>query len=401
MASWVVSGVAVLALIAGCDGAGAGSDDDGTPVVDGAPPPIDGEGTAIDAMRPDGWQHSRPIRLDTSATGAAISEDVADYPLAILLDADSLDFAQASDDGRDLRFFAGDGAPLPHSIEAWDAAARKAAVWVRLDLRGNDATQTITMAWGNPDAEDASDPHAVFPTDEGYVAVWHLGDDFRDATANAADLTGVNLEAGATTDGRIGKAVALEHDDRQWLRLDGNDKNALFDVHQQVTYSLWVRPESHTVDYQCAFSKGETGFRIHYYGSSEWDDNHNKHIMEPCVEAVGGTDLCPLRGGNENAWQGTDVAPGSWWHLTIVHDHPNISFYINGELEVTVDWGGTWTSGAARPVAIGNNSSHSDGRRSWDGAVDEVRFLARPRSASWIKLDYESQRADQQVVHFE
>jgi len=403
MGSWVLSGVAAVALITGCRAeVGPAPVADGSPVTDAADP-------AIDATRPDGWQHSRRIRLDTSSSGAAIADDVEAYPLAILLDADHFDFAQAGDDGRDIRFFNGDGAPLPHSIERWDAAARKAAVWVKVDrVRGNDSTQAITMAWGNPDAADASDSHAVFPTADGYVAVWHLGEDgsnaagaYRDATANAGHLTGINMAPGATVDGRIGNAVALMHADHQWLRLDGTDENARFDIHQRITYSLWVHPNSHTVEYQCAFSKGETGFRIHYYGASDWTENHDKHIMEPCVELTGGADMCPLRGGNENAWQGTDVAPARWWHLVIVQDHPNISFYINGALEVTIDEGGTWTSGAARPVAIGNNSSHSDGRRSWDGYIDEVRFLDRPEDASWIKLDYESQRADQQLVHFE
>jgi hypothetical protein len=97
-------------------------------------------------------------------------------------------------------------------------------------------------------------------------------------------------------------------------------------------------------------------------------------------------------------WLGTDVKPGEWWHWTVVQDYPSIRIYLNGALEVENTDGGDWTSGTDNPVGIGNNTTWPDGRRSWDGYLDEARVLNEPRSDAWVKLDYESQREGQKLV---
>jgi hypothetical protein len=49
-------------------------------------------------------------------------------------------------------------------------------------------------------------------------------------------------------------------------------------------------------------------------------------------------------------------------------------------------------------VGLGNNTTWADGRRSWDGLLDEARVLDVVKDASWVKLDYESQREGQKLV---
>jgi hypothetical protein len=263
------------------------------------------------------------------------------------------------------------------------------------------------MKWGNPEASDSGDSRAVFDAAAGFLGVWHLGEPgsttaggYKDATASAADLTGVNLDGATPVDGRVGKALALSHDKTQWLRLDPPEKNKLYDIYEKMTYSIWLYTKSHTVEYQAIFTKGETGFRMHYYGMPDWTENRGRHIVEICVEEMGGGDICPLKGGNANAWQGTDVAPGKWVHWVAVHDHPRVSFYLNGVLEVTQSPGGAWTSGAAQPVGIGNNTRWPDGRRSFDGTLDEARVMNVVKDATWAKLEYESQREGSKLVSF-
>ncbi len=333
-----------------------------------------------------------------------MSAAVPKYPVPIVLTAANFDFSQAKDNGADLRLSTVDGAPLPYAIESWDSAAKVAALWVKIDVKGNDKSQSVLMNWGNAEAADASDSHAVFDANDGFVGVWHLGEagntaagGYKDATANGADATGINMDPAATIEGRVGKAVSLSHAKAQWIRLDGT-KNQLFDIYNQMTYSIWIYPKSHTVEYQAAFTKGETGFRMHYYGMPTWTENRGKNIVEICVESVGGGDICPLKGGNANAWQGTDVAPGKWFHWVAIHNHPNVAFYLNGVLEVSSDEGGTWTSGAAKPVAIGNNSNAATGGRSWDGYLDEARVMKVVKDVNWVKLEYESQREGQKFV---
>jgi hypothetical protein len=354
----------------------------------GAAPGGDGGGTG-DITK---WKYFSVITLDTTATGANVTGDVPKYPVAIALTATNFDFTQAKDKGADLRFTTPDGTMLPYAIEFWDSAAKVAAVWVKVDVKGNDKTQSITMSWGNADAPDASDSHKVFDTADGFVGVWHLSETgsttaggYKDATANGADATGVATTADSVGDGRVGKAANLSHASNQYLKVADMEKNKLFDTFNQTTFSIWVHPKSHTVNYQCMFSKGEGSFRIHYYGLAEYYGN--RHLTEICVEGPN-YDECPV-----NEKSGTSVEPGKWWHLVGVTDHPKINYYINGAPESSDSDDSPWKSDATKPVVIGNNSSGLG--RSFDGIVDEARFMNVPKDTNWVKLEYESQKEAQ------
>jgi hypothetical protein len=390
------SGGAAIGGAAGSGGAGGATPDAGLGGSGGAPPIGDAGGPSLAK-----WQYFKPITLDTTASGANVSAAVAKYPVAVVLTAQNFDFSQAKDMGADLRFATPDGTMLPYTIESWDAAAKVAALWVKVDVKGNDKSVALLMNWGNPDAPSASSSSSVFDVADGYVGVWHLAEPgsttaagYKDATSNAADATGIGSSPPGTTDARIGKGVALTHAQNQWIRLEGA-KNSLFTFQDQMTYSIWIYMKTHTVEYQAAFTKGETGFRMHYYGLPSWTENKNRNIVEICAESQGGGDLCPLKGGNANAWQGTDVAAGQWFHWVAIHNKPNLTFYLNAVLEVSSNEGGTWTTGT-KEVAIGNNSSSTG--RSWDGYLDEARIMKVVKDANWVKLEYESQREGQKFL---
>src|SRR5687768_2273693 len=117
---------------------------------------------------PGDWKYSKTITLDTTPTGANVTEDVENYPLAVLLDRSRFDFDQAQPSGADLRFFDPAGKPLPHAIELWDKPAGKAAIWVLLErVKAGSQDQSIVMRWGHPRAPDASNSQAVFKMEHG------------------------------------------------------------------------------------------------------------------------------------------------------------------------------------------------------------------------------------------
>jgi hypothetical protein len=392
----------------GAAGSGGGAGSGGAPGGSGGSPGGSGGTSSDDAAAPGGGDaganpgtpgkpsYAKILKLDTTPAGANITGDVAKYPVAVMLTATNFDFTQANAKGADIRFATMEGAALPHAIEFWDATAKLAAIWVKVDVKGNSATN-IKMTWGDSAAADASDSHAVFDTKDGFVGVWHLSEAagttagaYKDATANAADATGIAMEADSTAAGRVGKATSLVHAKKQYIQIDG-DKNKLFDIYDKMTYSIWVQQKSHTVEYQCMFSKGEGGFRIHFYGAADWGENKGKHISEICVEAAG--DLCAVNPGG-----GTDVAPNKWLHLVGVHDHPKMSYYVNGVLEKSLSDNGAWKSDATKPVQIGANSSSQT--RSFDGLLDEARIMGVPKDLNWVKLEFESQKEGQKFVTF-
>ncbi len=350
-------------------------------------------GNALSAFR-----YYAELKLDTTPAGANVTADVTKYPLAIVLRADSFDFTQAKPDASDVRVTTTDGAPLPMEVESWDAGAKLGVLWVKVDVKGN-TTQTLLLSWGNAAATAVSDSHAVFDVNDGFLGVWHLAESgstapggYKDATATGADLTGLLVTADSVTAaGRIGKAVSLDHSKNQWLRLDGA-KNAAFDVFTHVTYSIWTYASSYPGQYTTPFAKGDNSWRVHMYGSSDWGENANKHIVEMCAESTGNYDECAI---NEPPSKGSDVAPGQWFHWVAVFDAPKLTLYLNGVKEVSID-GGTFKSDSTYPVGIGNNSQIPS--RSWSGYLDEARVMGVSKDQTFAQLEYESQREGQKLL---
>jgi biopolymer transport protein ExbB len=360
---------------------------------DGGGAPGDGPGNAA-ASPPGfpGWKYARPITIDTTATGGAVMGAVTGYPLAVLLNAGNFSFEQARERGEDLRFGKADGTPLPHAIESWDRAGQTAAVWVKVDrVAGNDATQSIMMYWGNPAEGDASDGQKVFASAEGFRGVWHLGDDgaatadgFRDASGTGAHATGVNLEPGASVPARIGKGVKLANAREQWLKVE-SDKTPLFVFSRSMTVSVWGKGDSFPGrsgpgGYDTIFSKGE-----------EWTIQRLSN---------GRFEACFNRGSSGCAIGRANVATGQWYHFVLVVDASGARLYTNGVLDGS---SGASTPAFNKPLGIGNQTQYlgnANEKRSWDGTLDEARFLSVAKDASWIKLDYESQREASRLLRF-
>ena len=355
------------------------------------------------------WKFSRPIQFNTSQNGANVKEDVKDFPVAVALDAKRFDFAQAKRDGSDVYFSSEpEGAPLPHHVEMWDADSKTALVWVKVPtVKGNSSDQRIFMHWGNPDASATGDPAKVFSTADGFVAAWHLdeegntdADGYKDATGNAAHATGVNLKTGSRLDGRVGKAQQFNYADAQWIKVD-NDKRKLFDLTNQLTFSIWANARSfgnkgneatkQMPGYETMFAKGDNSWRLQKFGIRDWH-KPPATLVEICVEKAPKGDLC--------VFGPFDMQTNQWYHFVGVHDYPKARIYVNGVLDKEATFADIeWTSGD-HPVGIGNQSQFPQRGRQWDGMLDEARVMKVPKDEHWIKLDYESQREGQKFYMF-
>src|SRR6185436_10358801 len=177
---------------------------------------------------------SKKIGMNTSSSGANVSGEVKNFPVPINLTEASFDFSKAKSDGSDLRFSSSTGTPLPYQIESWDAAAKKAAVWVKTDVKGNDASQYFTMHWGNPGATSESDSSKVFAKADGWLGAWHLAEKgsttaggYKDASGQA-DGKGVNISGDATAPGRVGPAVNLARANKEYVLIPGSSTSPLF-----------------------------------------------------------------------------------------------------------------------------------------------------------------------------
>jgi hypothetical protein len=386
--------------------AGAGKPDAAKPAATTAVKPEKPRPADEDLTR---WRYSRVIKLDTSASGANIKGDVKSYPVAVVLGPQNFDFAQAKADGSDLRFTkAGKGPAYPQALESWDQSGRSAVVWVKLDVvKGRSKGQSFVMHWGNPEAADTGDSKAVFDTKEGFVGVYHLNEEgntseggYLDATGNEAHMTGVNLKPGARVEGRVGKGLALDYAQVQWVKLDHPKKKRFFDLTTRATVSVWAKARSYQnkgnkeikslPGYETMFAKGDNSWRLQKFGIRDWH-KPPADLIEMCVESPPSADLCVV--GK------TDMVPGQWFQLVAVHDFPKAKIYVNGVLEKTDTFDVNWISGD-HPVGLGNQTQFPEKGRQWDGLLDEARVLNVPKNDDWIKLDYESQREGSKLLSY-
>jgi hypothetical protein len=335
-----------------------------------------------------GWKFVRPIKLDTSAAGAAVMGNVANYPVAVMLTATSFDFAQAKPSGEDIRFGKSDGTPLPYAIESWDATAKVAALWVKVDMvMGNNATQSINMYWGNASAGDAGDSSKVFPTADGFLGVWHLDEDgnttaggYKDASQSGSHATGVSMMPGSRADGRVGKGTKLLNAMDQWVRVDDDAKKFRPD---NLTASLWGRADSFPG------RSGPGGYDTIYSSGEFWTMQKigRSSSFETCMQHI-----CAV--GN------MPVSTNAWYHFTLVKAGNSQRFYINGVEDAST---GTGSRPDAKPLGIGNQTQYltnAGEKRSWNGTLDEARVMNVAKDVNWVKLEFESQKEGSKFLSF-
>jgi hypothetical protein len=380
-------------------GSGAGGQDTSPDAgADVAPPGADGPPVVVEPTDLAKFSSFKVLTMNTSATGANVMGNVDNFPVAVVLSATSFDFALAKEHGEDLRFSKMDGTLLPYAIESWDKAGKTATIWVSVDhVLGNNATQAIRMHWGNATAADASDTKAVFDTKFGFVGVWHLDEDgnndpdgYKDASANEAHATGVMMAPGSRVDARVGKGTWLQNSAAapkdQWIKVD-TAKRASFNPNgKPLTVSLWALaksfPNRSTIGgYETVISKGDTSWTLQRTGTTK---NWETCVRTPAYHAC--------------AISKTPNATNTWFFFTIVFAQPNITLYINGARDaMDVDDG--WEMGD-QPLGLGQQTQSLNGKRNWDGILDEARIANVSRDANWIKLDYESQKEGQKFLTF-
>ncbi len=340
---------------------------------------LPGDTTVVHRYAP--WLHSKKIVLNTTSSGAGVTETVHAFPLLVRLSASNFDFGQADSLGADIRFSTPDGVPLPYEMELWDVRAAKAAIWVRVDtVRGNNDTQCLTMLWGNSAVSDRSAASSVFDTGAGFAGVWHLTSGI-DATANGNNTTphgtiaqqgpiggarwfdGIDdfLDCGA--DGSL--AIAGDLTISAWVTLADVQADRYMrivtnkpDIAQVAGYELECNPSHMGESYLTLFTAGPTEYARSYAGEWAHDQWHY------CVATLRDTTATLYRNGQRHR-----VQPDSIVAAPIAGTD---ALRIGG-------WNGDY----------------------FHGGIEEVRISRVARSEAWVRLCYENQKPSQTLVTLE
>ena len=335
-----------------------------------------------------GWNYSKRLYFNTTASGAGVTGTVTGFPVLIRLTGTSFTFTQAAADGRDIRFTKPDNTPLAYEIERWDSVAQSAEIWVRMDtIRGNDRSQFILMLWGNPDAPAASKGAVVFDTAAGFQGVWHLNEAggalVKDATGNNFDGTPSDTAPLQAT-GAIGLAREF-NGVSNYIQMKGTAGGKLnFSENDSYTVSAWVYAD--TIDYRYHMVVGK-GNRQYYLKLKDY--NSEVSMRWEFVEYH-----------NNNGWDITD-APAvqkAWIYLTGKRDGNRQYFYVNGALvDSSIELhANTATRNSGEDVTIGRYLEKPvfytwEGYAAFAGKIDEVRIASVAHSGDWVKLCFANQ----------
>jgi hypothetical protein len=345
----------------------------------------------------DDWKHSGSTYLVTDSAGADLPASAVEknFPLLIRLNKDYFDFSQAKPQGEDIRF-SSEGKPLSYQIERWDAEGGEADIWVRIPtIKGKDQ-QAIRMHWGNEKVSSESNGEQVFRTTEGFAAVWHLGDNLEDATAN--NLDGVNRPDKPTVDttGIIGNAQEFGVNQILVIRppgaKSGRRVTCMPSGNADRTMSSWVNPTSF---------EGRNWAQASIGGWGEPERGQKPNMGLSYFTMTGrGQPRFHLYGFDPRC---DNLLPrDEWRHVALAVSGDMVRFYVDGILERTINNNGeevsklgTLRTPASTPVDLGD---HGNGRGPFNGALDEVRFESVARSANWLKLSFENQKPLQSLV---
>ena len=332
------------------------------------------------------WDYKSEILINTTVTGANIEETLYSFPVLIQLNSENMDFTVTQNAGEDIRITKPNSESLPFEIEAWDAAAQTASIWVLVDTLYAQDTTVLMMKYGNSTAESKSNGMDVFNGD--YAGVWHLNDSTRVMSSVDATTDGENFGT-ATVDGVIGSAYNFYNQSYALLQ-----KEAFTDLDTDISISFWqygiggdslaynsifdARPsdtsDTRILTSHMPWSVGET-HRFYWYAAST-DDLDNRLFS--------GIEIYEFE--------------GQWNHWTLTKDGTigDMKAYLNGELWNTD--GDNFTSMSGIGIFKLGSLGNDDKTKNYEGYLDEFRVSNIARSESWIKMNYENQKIGSSVV---
>lgn len=316
------------------------------------------------------WQYRRSIEVDV--TKLALAEPAAGVNVPVRLHTGNFAFADAAEDGSDLRFVAGDDStPLTFFVERYDRENEIALVWVRLpSVGGPTAKQNLWLYYGNPKATPASSSAAI------YDVTSQLALHFSTAEAVPQDATvlqnhAVRSTAATTPGGVIGDALQFKADATVVLP---RAPSLALPANGTFTFSAWLR----------------LGARGEGLVLSHRQDDRALSVAVAGDQLVVRVDA----GGRSIETPRTAALPLDSWHfVAVTADSKGLVVHIDGKETARSDavlpaLAGTVTLGAA------------NGTPSFTGELDQLEFASVARTPAWIATAAALQTPDTTLVSY-
>lgn len=314
---------------------------------------------------------------------AGITEDIYNFPLLVKLNGSNIDFPITQES---VSFSKKDdqSVPLSYQVDNWQDDS--AGIWVLMDtVKANDSTQHFFMRIGATD-DLGSENCLLFDTTNGFQGVYHLqeaGPEFKDATCN--NYTADDATIGDRV-GIIGRGQGFEEriGIGDHIDLPSNTKLG-FQTHF-VNCDAWVK-------FQPSKERG-----VIFALSNGTMPNESKYQLS--IADSGKIELLARPrslGVPVELKSSKQLIDGDWHHVAGAVDSNRLTIFIDGLLDTSrsipvMDK----ANGIPAPEAV--IGSDNDGGQYYHGNMDEVRISHKRRNQSWVKLCYENQRINSNIV---
>mgnify|MGYP003634062138 CR=1 FL=1 len=308
---------------------------------------------AVAVAQPSGYKYSKSVTINASQ----VQGTNTDFPVLISVTDANLSSNVENSNGYDIIFTSnanGTGI-LSHELESFNSGTGKLTAWVKVPSISSGSNTTIYMFYGRSSGTANTSTTATWDTN--FKLVMHMEASLVDATSNGNN--GSNNGTGAAT-GLIGNARDFERNNDDYITVA--DDNSL-DLTNQLTISFWLNLGSDIEpDY---ITKGQ----------NESYEISSRSTRRPFFK----------RNNNSSSLSsGTTIAQGSWVYLSYVKTTTQKLIYINGNLDTSHNDSGSFDTNS-------DDLQISRSGDAMDGLMDEIRISSIPRSANWIKTEYNNQ----------
>ncbi|MCH8033065.1 MAG: DUF2341 domain-containing protein [Bacteroidetes bacterium] len=333
------------------------------------------------------WAYKKLITIDYTKVSATLT----DFPVLVsVTDVDLKDTDNGGPiqpDGDDILFLKTDGTKLSHEIEEYDGSTGELVAWVKIPSLSSSTDTEIYLYYGNSSCSSQQDAANVW--DSNYKGVWHLNDDFLDATSNDNDGTnnGSTDIAGKVSDG--------QDFDGTNDYVDGGTPNAFdFERTDEFSVSIWLK-------------RDRTGITERFINKQKTSSPHRGWRVVLRGNDVLRFALINSSSGNGLRIDGTTTITSTtnWYHIAISYsglsNPSSVEMYINGVREISK----TTIENTLTATTVDNTAPFHIGIRDasdspFDGLIDEIRISSTVRDSSWIGTEYRNQNSPGTFMSF-
>lgn len=310
----------------------------------------------------DAWSYRKVFTIDATGTGLNLAGAVGRTPVLVRLHSGNFSFADAAENGSDLRFVAGDDkTPLTYHIENFDPLLGVANIWVDVPKVSGGEKTPIYLYYGNKSAPTAVNTGGTFDSD--YTLVLHYdeatGTPTRDKTAYGNNPRTSPSDANDAS--AIGRGAKFAPGGA--ITIPASPSLAVA-AGAPLTFSTWVKtatPEASAALFQ------HGGLTVALVNDV------------PTVTTGAITIAAPQ-----------PIAAGQWNHVVAVANGETIKLFVNG-----VEAG---SAAGALPALEGDIAIGGTANQPFSGELDETRLSKVARPAAMIAADANVQGAQNKLL---